>query len=1141
MKKSISGRLGGACLLASSALITASILAGPVLADDCTIDTQETQTNGNCRIVDGDKLEITAEGSITVTGDQATGVRVGNNNEVTNHGQISATIEDGPGDNTRGIVGIGNGNVLTNRGGITVTGASAAGMLVEGNANTLTNHSIINTRDDGLVANGDNNRLHNLGVITGASNDAGMWATGSFNVLINDGDIRARTGIQTSGSDTIIINTGDILADEGNSAPGQDGILASGSRNTITNAASGTIRNAVVGIQVFGDQNDVTNSGSILAIASGIIAKGNQNKLTNSGDIRSGGNGIVGEGAGNTLANPGTIRAANVAVDARGDSNSLRNAGEIEATVGLRASGSLNTLENAGRITASAGLSSTGNSNHLKNAIGGVINATDVGLKADGNNNILINEGEINADPTGIEVEGVNSSNNTAINSGKIVALNGIIIGGEKNTAINSGDILNRTIAGSTGMSAGGNGHTLENFGTIDAGLHGIRVTGDFNTATNHGDLGGFTSIIAEGRKNILANTGTILARGNGIWVDGDENELFNAGSITTEGFGNGLTARGNFNTLTNVGSVSAGRGFDADGDRNVLLNYGSLTNSIDGMDVDGDFNKLFNFGEIQGPTGLRTFGDSNLLSNYGTVTGDIGLIAGTGTLNVVENFGRIDAVRLGLQVGGEGNTIVNSGAITITSAEVGTALYAGGNGNTVQNAGSINSAMDGLLVQGDRNELFNSGRISSVRNGISVEGTGNIVENSGFVSAEKAIDITGAGNTLNLRAPSFLAGRIDLGEGGNTVNITPGASHSVVWDFDGVFTGGAPNVTGATPFFFNAATGQFATLDTTSFAAAFDSLGDMTGLLSNVGREGLSGRLSSGYGAAYGMKDGATGDQAAAYRQGLWVTPFGGRFQHEGGEATLGREITQTGVALGYRWEQHDGFGLGVMAGYAQDQSEAASRFAKSHDGEAGGGFAGVSARRQWGNLFLDFALTGGVMSHEQKRFINDNLAENGRAFAEASFDSHFLSPEAGLSMSFDAGNGFSLVPGGRIRYAAQWLDGYAESGSNGSATVDDRMIGLIEASAEIAAVQKLNFGSVTARLGILGRTSVGDDTVGVKVIKIDETAGFGAGNDIAGYTGLGASFDATETLKLQFDGQAIFGDEITGIQGQARITQRF
>jgi hypothetical protein len=391
------------------------------------------------------------------------------------------------------------------------------------------------------------------------------------------------------------------------------------------------------------------------------------------------------------------------------------------------------------------------------------------------------------------------------------------------------------------------------------------------------------------------------------------------------------------------------------------------------------------------------------------------------------------------------------------------------------------------------------------------------------------------------LLAPSFIGGGISLSSQGTAVNITTGASHSVLWEFStGTLAGGAPNVTGPVASFFNADTRQFATLDPTGFAAAFDTLGDMTGQLSNVGRQGLSGHLPSAYGAAYGTKD-TIGDAGIAYGQGLWVTPFAARMKREGDAGTLDRGNTQLGIALGYRWQSRPDLGLGVMAGYVRDESEATSRFAKSHESEADAFFAGFNGRKQWGNLFLDFALIGGFMAHDQDRFVNDNLAQLGISFANASFDSHFIAPEAGLSMSFDAGNGLSITPGTKVRYAAQWLDGYTESGAAANASVHDRMIGLVEANAEIAATQRFTFGSITGRLGVLGRASTGDDDVSVSLIGLSNAVAFSTHDDVAGYVGLGASINANENLKLELDGRGIFGKDVTGVQGQARIIHRF
>jgi hypothetical protein len=374
------------------------------------------------------------------------------------------------------------------------------------------------------------------------------------------------------------------------------------------------------------------------------------------------------------------------------------------------------------------------------------------------------------------------------------------------------------------------------------------------------------------------------------------------------------------------------------------------------------------------------------------------------------------------------------------------------------------------------------------------------------------------------------------LGEG-TAVNITTGSSHSVLWDFStGELEGGAPNVNGPGQFFFNEATKQFATIDTTGFAASFDSLGNLTHQLSDLGRQGVAGQIGG-----YSFKDAGS---IASTADGLWVSGFGGLFSHEGDDITLGRDIQQAGLGLGYRWSYEPGFDLGVMAGFAKDRSQADSRYVEeTHNAEAEGFFAGVNARKSWGGgILVNLGLTGGVMSHEQDRFVNDNLAQLGKSIANAEFDSRFISPEVGLSLDIDLGGGLTITPGGRVRYSAQWLDGYTEEGAgDANATVDDRMLALIEATAELVATQKFDFGSITGRVGVFNRSSVGDDDVGVTLINQSQDISIGAGDDLAGFAGLGISVHTEDGWKLDVDGKAVFGDDVEALQGSARVTHRF
>ena len=151
------------------------------------------------------------------------------------------------------------------------------------------------------------------------------------------------------------------------------------------------------------------------------------------------------------------------------------------------------------------------------------------------------------------------------------------------------------------------------------------------------------------------------------------------------------------------------------------------------------------------------------------------------------------------------------------------------------------NAHQSGLVVSGM------SGRI------IGNDTSGNIdISNSGRVVSEsgRAIEFEGGSRrTLDLYAPAFIGGTMVLGGSAN-VNITTGRSHSVLWTFDGELEGGAPNVSGKVPYFYNPDTKTFATIDPTVFAAAYSTLTNMTGMLSGV----VQRRIDGGGGAGAGQ-----------------------------------------------------------------------------------------------------------------------------------------------------------------------------------------------------------------------------------------------------------------------------------------------
>ena len=75
-----------------------------------------------------------------------------------------------------------------------------------------------------------------------------------------------------------------------------------------------------------------------------------------------------------------------------------------------------------------------------------------------------------------------------------------------------------------------------------------------------------------------------------------------------------------------------------------------------------------------------------------------------------------------------------------------------------------------------------------------------------------------------------------------------------------------------------------------------------------------------------------------------------------------------------------------------------------------------------------------------------------------------------------------FATVGGGLGAFeAAGGVFGASTTGSNANATVGDRALGMVEASAEVKLEKAIGFGTLSLRFGALTRVSTGDDAVAV------------------------------------------------------------
>lgn len=721
----------------------------------------------------------------------------------------------------------------------------------------------------------------------------------------------------------------------------------------------------------------------------------------------------------------------------------------------------------------------------------------------------------------------------------------------------NGGNVLN-----------GNDSLTITGSGSIStAGTDAVDVTGSNNTITNSGSIG-TTGNTAMGIQAVddttITNFGSITTTGNNSHaIDLDNNStITNSGTITTQGSSsNGVDFRNN-NTIFNSGSISM-EGNNAHGldglSNNTIINSGSIfTGGTDGYAIWlTNNNTVINTGSVT-TMGLR----GHAISTDGNST-----ITNSGSLSTAGNFA------YGIWVY-DSNTITNTGQISSS----GTQAHGidARDSNIVTNSGSIStSGTNGdAMWNRNNNTVINNGSLyTSGNNAHGIRGNdNNIVTNSGKVVSARAnaFDLDNA-NTLNLLAPSFLGGTINMGTN-TTLNITTGPSHSVLWDLStGTMAGGAPTFGGPVPVFYNAATQKVATLDPTAFAASTDSLSEMSGNLSSVIGLRLRGSLASGHSGpgnanlttatvttakldsyvstreASVSKDGhlAFVEDAGSHEffssGRSWVTVLGARSKYDGNSATNDRTLSQWGVASGYDWSPSANMKLGVLGGYTTASLNADSRYAKTFDNKSSGLFAGFYGRRALGTSFFDFSFTGGVNDLSGKRFVNDNLAPLGVSYAKSSYLGVWASPEIAFGTHFDIGMGWVATSTARLRYASQWLDGYRETGSSANAEFDSRQVAVGEGSLELAATKNTEKGSATIRIGYLYNTSLGDSSTNVTMIGQTVSVPTFGEDRHAMYIGTNLNIIITETINMEVGGQLVGNQEFTSVGGNLKLVSKF
>jgi hypothetical protein len=532
------------------------------------------------------------------------------------------------------------------------------------------------------------------------------------------------------------------------------------------------------------------------------------------------------------------------------------------------------------------------------------------------------------------------------------------------------------------------------------------------------GDAAGIYAL-ADAQDAVIINTGSITSDGSGIVSLGAGGYLRNSGDIVTSGeYAAGMSAHGAGATQINEGLItvlgSEGNGIIAVGPSSLATNDGEI--------------RVYGLAGI----GIRVTGNDAQVANYGSIYANqisstgISLI-GSGTRGV--NHGNIfaeGATSSGVVLAGADSLFENHGLIAATVDDAdGARLFAYTNSHLL-NYGTISSVNGVSVTALDGTEVQNFGTILSA-DGLAVDYRSATLTNAGTIQgATYAIRALGGNSTLNLLAGSVIEGKVEMFEGGNTVNFGPGLNAQL--HFSGTLPGTI--TTSSNPYVISGNT--VAVLDRGGFALTDDML---FSLADNAGA-GVNG----------GARTCLDSDNGAECSVSAWLAGLGNLSTHEASDDLAAFRHWQGGLEAGLDITAGD-----ISAGVFLSGVSAMGEIQSSQETEMSGGVFGGHVGISRDGVFADLSARLGLLDIASRRDVADNTVDGGLMTAEAENTALFISPQLTTGANIALGE-HVLTPSATLRYTHLGLDGYAETGSTDTLTVDARTASELALRAQVA-----------------------------------------------------------------------------------------
>jgi|GEM_PF-2739031 len=580
-------------------------------------------------------------------------------------------------------------------------------------------------------------------------------------------------------------------------------------------------------------------------------------------------------------------------------------------------------------------------------------------------------------------------------------------------------------------------------------------------------------------------------------------------GDVSTQGEGAegfaGSTVEGN-NELTVNGTVST-LGLDARGLWAIASKGGNL------VDVTGTITTAGIGAEA---IDVLAIGGDNRVTLGGTITtkgeGATGVWTKTQNgNNVVVVNGHVatqgkDAMGVWAKTEGGDNTITVNGTITTTGAGAhGVFAELAGTGSNVINVyGTVITTGEGAHA------IYADPPASGTQNTVNVYGTVRAEGNSAY--AVKFDDTEY--NTLNLYGTANIDGPMDLFYL-DELNLQTTPGYSKVWDFSGLPDGVTPNVMGSA-YVYDADTGLLATVDSMA-------VGGTTGMLADFSDMTAGLFVSNPKGNAIWMRStaGVTGLEMDGLPE---------------------QELQTRGLAMGATVPVGTMTSLGVMVGYGDQSTQAESFGGLPQTSTVEGLFGSVTAQQSLNGWVLAGSLAAGRMDHANSGYTNGAYDPDTDTYEVAEvtseFSSWWLNPR--LSAAYEIPMGaLSIVPTLEASYAAQFVDGYSQTGGTTPLTVGDHMAAVGQLRTELAAHYAIGAATLSAMAGYVYRKDMGDAVP----IEIGEMSGQAASAFTGGsstYAGMGLNLD-DQTMSVSLDARGTYRGGVLGASLSGHLSVRY